>query len=155
MPSHLHTSNRERVLCPPRKELHHWPALSLATAYWNFDTWRHTYPFTMFSRIKTALSDRTNRHDRDGEDELEDYKKELDDLPGYPESSGSEIAKEQVLESDSSGRQSCGSLDVFGDAILIPDPNRPSREDVQSNEHGKIWWMAQYGFHSHLSLIHI
>lgn len=102
----------------------------------------------MFSRIKTALSDRTNRHNRDGVSELEDYKKEPDDLPGYSESSGSEAARQQVLESNSSRRDSLGSLESFGDAVLVPDPNRPQREEIQSHEHGKLWYMPQYDFHS-------
>lgn len=102
----------------------------------------------LFSRIKTALSDRTNRHSREGEDELGDYKKEPDDLPGYSESSGSEAATEQVLESDHSRRDSIGSLESFGDVILVPDPNRPPRKEVQPVEDGKSWFMSQYGFRS-------
>ena len=103
----------------------------------------------MFSRLKTAITDRTNRHSRNGADELEDYKKEPDDLLGYSESSGSEMAKEQVMESDSSRRDSLGSLDSFDDIVVVANPNRSDTldQDVEPDRDSKSWAFNQYGTH--------
>ena len=101
----------------------------------------------MFTRIKTAITDRTNRNGREGLDELEDYKKEPDDLPGYSESSGSEMAREQVLESDSSRRDSVGSLESFKNAVLVTSLGQPndSLSKTPHNGPSKTWFFSQYG----------